>query len=154
MRLNNELELTIPEGFHEMDDDERSKLTFAGGEPGLCISNPDLHIVVTVGWRVLGSFAAMLLSTKSAAKNTDMQIGKMMRRFNYRTQGFSERELGGRSASGFRYTYDSKNTRMMGETFFVKNGKTLYGFNFYGRQALEKKSMPAWEEFLDTVRWE
>ena len=154
MKLNNELELTIPEGFHEMDEDERSKVTFAGGEPGLCISNPELHIMVTVGWRTLNGFGAMLMSAKSAARSTEAQIGKLMQRFKYQSQGFSERELGGKSAGGFKYIYDSKNIGMMGETFFVKSGKTLYGFNYYGRRALENKSMPVWHELLDSVRWE
>ena len=153
MTLNNELELTIPEGFHEMDEEERSKLTFAGGEPGLCISNPDLHIVVTVGWRRLVRLAAFAVTARSAATDTEIQISKMMKRLNYQEKGFSDRELGGKSASGFRYIYDSKNTKMMGETFFVKNGKTLYGINYYGRRSLEKESMPAWKELLDSVRW-
>ena len=153
MRLNNELELTIPEGFHEMDEAERSKLTFANDVPGLCISDPDRHIVVTVGWRTLSTFAAMLLDTKSTAKNAEKQIRNLMKGYGYRPLAFSGKELGGKAASGFKYAYDVQDTGMLGETFMTKNGKTLHGFNFYCRRTLEKESMPVWEEFLRSVRW-
>ena len=153
MILNNELELTVPEGFHEMDAAERAKLTFAGGEPGLCITDPDRHMIVTVGWRPLGTFAAMLVDAKSAAKTSEKQIGKLMKEYGYRTLGFSGRDLGGMTGEGFRFSYDVQDIGMLGESIFVKNGKTLYGFNLYCRRALEKENAPVLKELLSSVRW-
>ena len=153
MILNNELELTVPAGFHEMDAAERAKLTFAGGEPGLCISDPERHIMVTAGWRALGTFAAMLVDVKGAAKNAEKQLGRLMQSYGYRKLETSAKDLGGKAAGGYKYTYDVGDIGMLGESLYVKNGKTLYGFNFYCRRALEKESMPVWEKLLRSVRW-
>ena len=83
----------------------------------------------------------------------EKQIRRLMHRYGYNRTGFLAKELDGKSASGFKYTYAAQNVGMFGETYVLKSGKALYGFNFYARQEFEQESLTTWEELLDSVRW-
>ena len=62
--LNHELKAVIPGGFHEMDEAERGKLNFIQDGPGGGISDPERHILISVGWKPFGGLSAMLLGIK------------------------------------------------------------------------------------------
>ncbi len=51
--LNRTLALPLPEGFHVMDEEERSRLRFLEAGECVCLSDPERHLVVTVGWKPL-----------------------------------------------------------------------------------------------------
>ena len=40
---------------------------------------------------------------------------------------------------------------MMGESYVLKSGKTLYYFHLYAREALEEESLACWETMLDSL---
>ena len=61
--LNNSLKLPCPEGFHVMDDEERSELNIMGNGPGVCLSNPERHIIVSIGWQQVGGLTSLLLKS-------------------------------------------------------------------------------------------
>ena len=49
--LEDKLFLEYPEGFHELDEDERKSLTFLEEGPCLCLSDPGKHILISIGWK-------------------------------------------------------------------------------------------------------
>ncbi|MBR3154478.1 MAG: hypothetical protein IKF10_05695, partial [Lachnospiraceae bacterium] len=65
--FNSTLHLSFPDGFHVMDNDERQKLNMLADGPGECLTDPDRHIIISIGWKELGLFPALLVSVKDAA---------------------------------------------------------------------------------------
>ena len=72
--FNNTLSLTFPDGFHVMNNDERKKLKMLADGPGECLTDPDRHIIISIGWKELGLFPALLVSVKDAADNSQKAI--------------------------------------------------------------------------------
>ncbi len=94
--LNNEMQLSYPDGFHVMSEEELSKMTFYGEAPGWCISDPERHIDLSVSWKKTNGLFAKILNTREIAKNMEAQIRKPMGQYGYRLDSFLEKELGGR----------------------------------------------------------
>ena len=152
MVLNEELELTYPEGFHVMDEKEMSELHFLEEGAGLCLSDPQRHIILTVGWKNAG-LAGMMLNAKDAAKKAESAVAGAMKPFGIRSYGLEEGTVGGKKSYSFRYEYTAKETGMTGVTHTVKSGNTFYYFNYYGRTELNGESLPVLEEILGSVIW-
>ena len=52
--LNKEWKVTVPEGFHVMDDAERASLNTIGAAPQWGARDPDRHMVISAAWKKLG----------------------------------------------------------------------------------------------------
>ncbi len=154
MLLNQELNLSWPDSFHVMDEAERSGLSFIAEGEGICLSAPDQHIMVSVGWKKLGAFAAFLISTAEAAERMKKSIRKAMAPFGCRSEETVNADLSGEKARGIRYLYDARDTAMLGESYVLRYRKTLYYFNYYTRAGLQKENQTLWNEILSSVRWE
>ena len=71
IRINDKLTLTFPEGFHVMDDEEKKTLRFLENGPGEALADPEHHIIVTIGWKNMGSPAP-----RSSKAGTRFRPGK------------------------------------------------------------------------------
>ena len=80
---NNTLVLTIPDGFREMAAEERNKLNMLEDGPGKVFTDPDRHIIVSVGWRPLGFVTSLLLGTKDAVSNMKTSIRRTMEPYDF-----------------------------------------------------------------------
>jgi hypothetical protein len=152
--LNNTLCIPCPEGFHVMDENERKALTFIADGPGVCLSDPDRHIIISAGYKQAGSFTSFFFNEKDAARSMEQQIAKPMAAYGYRKLGSAERIVGGRGVHGFGYIYESQGIAMYAESHVSKIGKTFYYIHYYTREALKEENMPVWESFLNEIRWE
>ena len=151
--LNNEMQLSYPDSFHVMSEEELSKMTFFGEAPGWCISDPERHIDVSVSWKKTNGLFAKILNTREIAKNMEAQIRKPMGQYGYRLDSFLEKELGGRRADGYLYAYEVQGTGMAGESLYLKNGNTFYYIHCYFRDAMRDDSLPVLDEIFGSVRW-
>ncbi len=148
----NELMITYPESFHEMDETEKAGLNFFKEGPGVCLSAPELHILVSIGWKKSG-FASLLVSEKEAAENGEKQIRKAMSVNVYQLDKYTEYTLDGKAAYGYRYTYQVQDVGMTGENVVLKHNKVFYYLNFYARTELMADSLPVWQEMLDSIHF-
>ena len=151
--LNDALKLMIPEGFHVMTEEERGRVRLLTDGEWVGLSNPERHILVTVGWKPVGRFAAAMLSGSELAGTMEKKIRKPMQGLGYRLEGFTERTIAGTKANGFRYGYEAQTIEMTAESCAVKHERTIYYFHFYARAALKQESLPVWEELLDSACW-
>lgn len=71
MTLNNELQFPVPEGFHVMDEEEMSGMTMLAAGPGVCLKDPERHMVVSVGYKKAGLLTSKMLSQKDIAAFCD-----------------------------------------------------------------------------------
>ncbi len=116
------------------------------------LSDPERHVLITLGWKQAGGLASALLTGRDLARNTEKNIRRSMKVFGYRADGFAERPVAGGAAHGFRYGYRAQDAEMYGESFILKSGKTIYYFHLYARAALKAASLPPWEALLDSAR--
>lgn len=149
--LNNEWKMTCPDGFVRLDENERRSLHFIAEGAGECLSDPERHMLVTLGWKKVSGLAVLLLSGRDLARQMEKRISAPMQPFGYRLDKWCERQLDGGLAVGFRYRYRAQETDMMGESYVLKSGKTLYYFHLYARAALEEESLACWETMLDSL---
>lgn len=150
--LNNTLQVFYPDGFHVMDEAERSKLKSLGG-PVECLSDPERHILISTGWKSVGRLVGMLFGAKDAAKSAEAQVRKAMKGNGYRSNGFFTKEVGGEEARGYCYEYEAEGMVMYGETCVVKRGKELYFLHFYTRTAVKEENLEMWNEMLAAAAW-
>lgn len=151
--LNNELNLTYPDGFHVMSKEELSGYNFFSEAPGWCLNDPDRHIMVSISWKQVPGLFAKMLKAKDVAKNMEEQMSKAMKVYDYRLDEMVSLLPGGKEAEGFRYDYTVQETGMSGLSLCVKNKNTFYYLHFYYRTALKEESYPVLEEILQSAVW-
>ena len=94
----NILTLDCPDGFHIMTGEEFSKLNVYGGENGEGMSDPDRHIIVTVGYKPVGALTGLIVSAKDAAKGMEARLKKPMQAYGYKLIGFCSKTVGNENA--------------------------------------------------------
>ncbi len=147
--LNDELNVSFPEGFHEMDPEERKNLNFLEEGEGSCFKDPDRHILVSIGWKTINGFASMMLSAKDIAGNMEKTFAQAMASTGYRFVDHLEKKAG--TLPGFRYAYTAQGIGMTGESFILKHGKTVYYLHVYVRTELLEESLAVTDAILDSV---
>ena len=150
--INEEFTISYPEGFHVMTDEEWSKLNVLEDGPGVGLSDPDRHIIVTVGWKQVGGLTAKLIKGPDLVKNMEKRIRKAMAPWDYKNKGFSHRSVADSTAEGVGYTYRVQDTGMYAESYAMSRGRTLYYLHFYVRQEFKEEGLPVWEEMLASAR--
>ena len=151
--LNNTLRVFYPDGFHVLDENERSKFKSLGGGPVECLSDPERHILISTGWKSVGRLIGMLFGAKDAAESAEAQVRKAMKANGYRSNGFFTKQVGGEEARGYSYEYEAEGMVMYGETCVVKHGKELYFLHFYTRAAVKEENLEMWNEMLASAAW-
>ena len=152
--LNKELNLICPESFEVMTPEDLRKHKFFEEAPGFCIKDEDRHIMISVSWRQANPFVAMLAGSADIAKNMEARIRKPMGKFGYHLEGFMTREIGGKTADGYRYTYKVQGIGMMGESLSVKSGSNFYYIHSYLRQELREQSLRVLDGIFESATWE
>jgi hypothetical protein len=151
LRIDSELLLTVPDGFHELTEDERSKMNMPWAGQWVGISDPERHIVVTAGSKKAGLPARLLLSTRDLAGNMEKQIRGAMASFGYRAEGPASYLIAGEKACGFRYAYEAQGIAMCAESCVFRRRGKIYFLHLYAREELSAESFAVWEEILSSV---
>lgn len=153
MTLNNEMILTCPEGFHVMDGEELSRLNFLKKGDGECLSDPDRHIIISIGWRKAKGFSHFRVKAEEIAHHDEKLIARSMKDLSYCLDDFRTGEIGGEKFGGFRYTYVAQSIGMIAESIVLKHNKTFYYLHIYTREALKTENLRLWEEMLQGIRF-
>jgi len=153
LTCNNALALSCPDGFHKLDSAERASLKMLAEGPGEVLSDPDRHILLSIGWKPVGTLTALLLNTKDVAKNMNMRLRKALKPYSCQERETLNRMISGKRAEGLAYEYDSNGIRMLGQSYVAKHGKAFYFLHFYVRSELKAESLPVCEEILASVKW-
>ena len=106
IQITEELHMAYPDTFHVMDEKEKESLDPLTGDHFVGLSNPEAHMIVTVGYKANTGLAAKLFSAKDIAKNMEKQIAKPTMIYSYARGRFKDIEIGGIDASGFDYSYE------------------------------------------------
>lgn len=152
LTIHDRFRLTCPEGFRLMTEKERQKLHMAGAGDTLCLTGEESHMLVSIGWKEVSAFASLLLRLIRPVQSVEANISRSMAPYGYRRETTLTRQIGGQAAEGFRYTYTAGDTPMVGETYVLREGKSLTFFHVYLRAALREESLTQWNGLLDAVQ--
>ena len=84
----------------------------------------------------------------------EAKIRKPMSQYGYTLEGFMTREVGGKTADGYRYAYEVKGIGMVGESLSLKSGGNFYYIHSYFRQELREPSLQVLDKVFTSVTWE
>ena len=65
--VNYEMTAVFPDGFHLMSQDERNRMNMPFDGEWAGFSDPDRHMVVTIGWKMVNRLSAMLVDAPALA---------------------------------------------------------------------------------------
>ena len=151
--IGDKLTLSYPDGFHIMDSVEKSNMQFFDGSTGECLSDPERHILISIGAKPIGGIFSFLVNAKDAAKKMEASIRKPMQKYGYLLNRFAEKSVGGKKAEGFSYEYASQGTDMYGESYVIKYDRKLYYLNLYAHRELLSESLDIWNMVLSSAKW-
>ena len=153
-RIDDVMILSYPVSFLEMTEREMAEKQFLNDGKGLCISDPDSHILVSVGYQQVNGFAAMMLSGKDIITRDEKIIAKRMESLGYCREGFVKKDVSGKKADGMCYTYKKDDVVMYAESLVIKNGRTLCYLHYYTRNELKENNVRIWESILSRIQWQ
>ena len=152
LKINERFQLVCPEGFRPLTEAEREKLNTLGGGESLFLTDEEDHIAVSIGWKDVNAFAGFLLHLISPVSSVEASVNRAMAPYGYRKETMLERQIGGQIAKGFRYTYTAGNTPMVGESYVIRQGRSLTFFHVYLPDELREQGLPHWNALLDAVQ--
>ena len=143
--------LTCPEGFRPLTGEEKDRLHMPESDDSLGLIWEEGRTVVSLGWKEVNAFAGLLLRILSPVTSTEASVNQAMAGYGYKRETRLSREIGGQQAEGFRYTYTAGDSPMVGETYVVRQGRSLVFFHGYIRGDRRDEYLAQWNGLLDAV---
>ena len=151
LTINGRFTMTCPEGWRVMTEKEKQKLNQTTDGDSLTLIHEEGQMIASIGWKEVNAFAGFLLNIIRPVTSTEASVNQSMAGYGYRKRDALTREIGGVKAEGFRYTYTA-GTPMVGESYVIRQGRSLTFFHVYLRDALREVSLERWNELLDAVQ--
>ncbi len=148
-KINNEINLTYPDGFRPMSEEEMTRY-FGSPENRWGVYDPDRHILLSVSWSKIGFFQKL-----TDAEGLMIDIESRLRRnlLNYQKVTSYKMKLGKQKAEGVRFEYRVNDARIVqvGDVVAFKYKKKFYVIHFVTRKATAGADRQALKETLDSV---
>ena len=150
--IHNELSLSYPDGFHEMDREEMKNLYLDDNPDRWGIWDQERHIILTVFWHDSNPILASLAGAKDVAKSTEKRLKRGLKNHGYRFGEFYQTQLCGLEAHGFRYSYRIGEVVQAAEALVLKRKTACYTIYYYAREEQNPGSRPVFEQVLRSMR--
>ncbi len=151
--MNEKLELSYPENVHVMSDAEKAELQFIRNGEGYCLSDPETHILISLGWEKLKGFQNLMLSAKDLASYGEKAVAEAMKQYGYVSCANEQTEIAGVKAGMYSYRYVVKDVPMYGESCVLKKDGTAYYLHLYTRTEYREENVKVWKDILRSANW-
>lgn len=129
--INNEVLLSYPEGFVEMDR-EALKEAFLDDNPNRWgIKDEKRHMLVTVLWNRTNMITAMITGPGTIADSAEHKMKTSLSKSRYKFGRFERKKVSGRNANGFTYEYVLEGVEQIGEVLVFQNVNCYYTLYTY-----------------------
>ena len=153
--INNTVQLSCPEGFHEMDSDELRQVYLDDNSNRWGIWDKEKHIIISVFWhRSSGLLMKLAGDAENVAKSTEGKLRHSLKNNNYHCEGFFTLSLNGKNAAGFRYNYTVQDVKQTGDVILMLHGKECYTVYYYARKDGPESDHEIFEQVLDSIRFQ
>lgn len=148
-RINNEIELTYPDGFREMSEDELSKY-FSSPANRWGAYNADEHIILSVSWTKKG-FLSFLTDEESILIGAESCMKRNL--LNYQRISSFKTTVASKKARGIRFEYRVNDAKIIqvGDLIVFRQKNKFYAVHYITRKANAGSSRVAFEETLKSI---
>ena len=150
VKINNELTLTYPEGFQEMNEETLTRY-FSSPKNRWGVYDPERHVIISVSWTKAGFFSFL-----TDAENVLLSAQARMRSnlINYKRTSSSKMKIAGKKGFGFRFEYrvNDRNIYQSGDLRAFKYKGKFYALEYIGRRITDEEHHPIFEEVMESVK--
>ena len=151
VKINNEIDLTYPDGFNEMSEQELTRY-FGKPDNRWGVYDAPNHIVLSVAWTKAGFFS-FLADEESFLIGLESRMRRSL--LNYQRLGMYKTKLEPKKkAIGIRFEYRVNDavTIQVCDLFTFKHKKKYYAIYYITRQQNAIESRPAFDEVLKSIK--
>ena len=151
-RINNEIDLTYPDGFKEMTEDDL-KRHFGTAENRWGVFDAANHTILSVNWAKLKWYRKLcdtewyLIDVEGRLKR---QLLNYQRAASYKTK-IASKKKNNACAIRFEYRADNSVNIHVGDLVVFKHKKKVYYIYYITRQPKAVELLPAFEEVLKSI---
>ena len=150
--LNDEIQISGLDRFRVMTEEETAGVRLGKQGKVICVIAPDLHIILSLGWKKEGGLFTRLLGGNDPVANMEGCYRRAFKPYGFAMGGYLERTIAGERARGLRYTYTAQGIEMTGESYALKKNGTMYYLHSYYRTSFREESVRIWNGILDMAR--
>ena len=125
IEINGELMLPCPDDFTSMTKEDLDRAYTSDGPGRAGIRDAERHVMITVLWQRYNPILARLADMKTMARRNEQLTSKGYAGHDYRLDSFFSREVCGKTAEGYRFTYRVGDTAQEVETVLIKKGSVV-----------------------------
>ena len=154
MMINDEIRITLPAEFHQMDPEEKKRIYAASAVvPEWCALDPERHIIFSASWKQMNVILAAMACSMDGAKGLEKRMRLALRDRNYQFGEYIRGELGEKKAFGFTFRYQGKEGELLNRTMMVRDGGCIYYLTTQIRRDRENESGAITDEIWRTLTW-
>ena len=152
-RINNEINLTYPDGYMEMGEEDLKKY-FTVSEKRWGVYNADAHSLLSVSW-TKGGFLGFLTDTESVLIGIESCLRRNL--LNYQRVDSYKIKVASKNkkpnARGIRFEYRVNDAALVqaGDIVVFKHKKLYYVFYFITRKNNAIEQLPTFRDILESV---
>ena len=150
VKINNELELTYPEGFKEMGEEELKRY-FSSANDRWGAYDEENHAVLSVSWTKAG-ILDFLSDTESVLIGAEARLKRSL--LNYQRISSFKTVIASKVARGIRFEYRVNDSVMVhvADLIVFKYRKKYYSFNYITRKINAASTRQAFADILKSVK--
>lgn len=149
--INNELSITLPEGFRTMDAEELQRSYGQRVDTMHGYRDEGRHAILTVMWNDSNKLAARIAGAKAIAKRAEKLHARMNKDADYHFEGFFDTQLAGCKARGIRYGYSREGVAYDAQTIIFLHEGCCYSVYYYTHAKLAEQNAGALEAILSSL---
>ncbi|MCR5067931.1 MAG: hypothetical protein K6A14_07715 [Erysipelotrichaceae bacterium] len=151
--LNGALELTSPDGFRRLNEEEIKKFNFANEMPGCVLQNEERHVIISLAWRKVNALLSKLFSVKELAGRMADYIADADKDYGHKRGDSFAGTVAGEKAAGFNYSYTVEEVGMDARVIITRHRGHFYYMYFYFRSANREESLKLIEQIVSSMQW-
>ena len=149
MQINNELNITYPDGFETMGEEELIRY-FRTPADRWGVYNADEHIILSVSWKKAG-FKYLFTDAESYMIEVESVLHRTL--LNYQRVTDYKMKIGKKKAYAIRFEYRVKDAALVQlcDLVVLKYKKHFYSIYYVTRKKGSSTKLPTFEEVLNSI---
>lgn len=148
--INGVFAVTVPEGFHVMDEEELKRI-YAGQSPDRwCLRNDETGMTISVMWGRISPILAAIVNLDATAARTQEAMARHLQDFR-RIDDVSP-QIAGQKSRGFCYEYTTDGQPYVGEWLVMRYKKFAYTISYYAKNSGQQAAWEIFDALLDSIR--
>ena len=152
-RINQDLNLMVPEGYRVMSAEEMQAMFLDDNPNRWAMRNEAMHHTVAVFYHKSNPFLSMLADAKSVAESTQLRLAEVLLSHQYQKGESFPLAMCGQKAYGFTYRYINHEVPTDGTVIVFKHGNICYTVYGYSAAEYTETNRPMFETICKSMHF-